>query len=166
MDSELLLEELEKLAQAELTLGESRNAKAFQAAIAEIHRLKKEIAYFDFKATCYAKDVNKTAAERDQARRILCNEYYMARNGRMPVAEIAKEMDWDCFDEDLAEKRKKWVDSAEALTRRNGIADEILSSEQFMWLMVGSEQPKQHIDDLRTAWRAWQEAGGKTYGRR
>jgi len=44
--------------------------------------------------------------------------------------------------------------------------DKILSSEQFMWLMVGSEQPKQHIADLRTAWRLWQEAGGKTYGRR
>jgi len=166
MDDEVLLEVLRKLQQAELTLGESRNAKAFQAAIDEINKLKKEIAYFDFKAVCYAKDANKATDERDKARRTLCNEYYMARNCRMPAEEIAKEMGWDCFDEASAEKRKKEADSAEALIRRNSIADEILSSEQFMWLMVGSEQPKQHIDDLRTAWRAWQEAGGKTYGRR
>lgn len=163
MDSEILLEELEKLAQAELTLGELRNAKAFQAAIAEIRKLKREVAYFDFKATCYAKDVNKTAAERDKARRTLCNEYYLARNGRMSVEEIAKEMDWDCFDQDLAEKRKKWADSAEASIRRDGIADEILSSEHFTWLMVALKQPAQRIDYLRTAWEAWQEAGGKRY---
>jgi len=44
-------------------------------------------------------EIQRLQRERDMARRTLCNEYYMARNGRMPVEEIAKEMEWDCFKE-------------------------------------------------------------------
>ena len=50
--------------------------------------------------------------------------------------------------------------------RPEAIAQEILASEDFMWLMVGSSKhwTEEHIDALRPAWRAYIEAGGKTYG--
>ena len=71
MENEILLEELGKLQQTELTLGEVRNAKGFEAAIEEIKRLKKESAYWEFKATCYVKDCQKIQAELEESRKTL-----------------------------------------------------------------------------------------------
>ncbi len=50
--------------------------------------------------------------------------------------------------------------------RPEAIAQEILASEDFMWLMVGADDAwvNSHISALRPAWRAYIEAGGKTYG--
>ncbi len=50
--------------------------------------------------------------------------------------------------------------------RTEAIAQEILASEDFMWLMVGADDAwtDSHISALRPAWRAYIEAGGKTYG--
>ncbi len=51
--------------------------------------------------------------------------------------------------------------------RPEAIAQEILASEDFMWLMVGTSETwtENHIDALRPTWRAYKEAGGKTYGK-
>ena len=39
-------------------------------------------------------------AERDEARKLLCDEIWMSRGGRMSVDAIAKERGWDCFEKD------------------------------------------------------------------
>lgn len=39
-------------------------------------------------------------AERDEARKLLCDEIWMSRGGRMSVDLIAKERGWDCFEKD------------------------------------------------------------------
>lgn len=44
--------------------------------------------------------------------------------------------------------------------RRMRIADAIVSSEQFMWLMVGSNHPESQRDDLRPAYEMWKQNGG------
>lgn len=48
---------------------------------------------------------------------------------------------------------------------RLAIADEILGSEGFLWLIVGANHPDTHIDSLRPAFDAWKKAGGKPYGK-
>jgi hypothetical protein len=45
-----------------------------------------------------------TVMERDVARRTLCNEYSLARNGRNTPHEIAVEMGWDCYDAPQSEE--------------------------------------------------------------
>lgn len=50
----------------------------------------------------------------------------------------------------------------EPVMRPEAIAQEILASEDFMWLMVAGDDVC--IDALRPAWDAYVEAGGKTYG--
>lgn len=46
------------------------------------------------------------------------------------------------------------------------IADEIISSEQFMWLMAGSNHVDSNLEALRPAFNAWRKAGGKSWGKR
>lgn len=46
------------------------------------------------------------------------------------------------------------------------IADEIISSEQFMWLMTGSNHVDSNLEALRPAFNAWRKAGGKSWGKR
>jgi hypothetical protein len=41
----------------------------------------------------------------------------------------------------------------------------IVSSEAFMWLMVGANHPELHLRDLREGYREYQAAGGKAWGR-
>lgn len=58
-----------------------------------------------------------------------------------------------------------------SLENQKGIAEEIVSSEPFAWLMVGSNHIQSNIDALKPAYRAWKMNGGKSffhkeYGRR
>lgn len=48
---------------------------------------------------------------------------------------------------------------------RLAIADEILGSESFLWLVVGSNHEDAHRDAIRPAFEAWKAAGGKPYGK-
>jgi hypothetical protein len=45
---------------------------------------------------------------------------------------------------------------------RDAIAEEILSSEEFTWLMVGANHPQIHLNALKPAWAAWRERGGRS----
>lgn len=45
---------------------------------------------------------------------------------------------------------------------RDAIAEEILSSEEFTWLMVGANHPQIHLNALKPAWTAWRERGGRS----
>jgi hypothetical protein len=42
------------------------------------------------------------------------------------------------------------------------IAMEIVESEEFLWLMAGSNHIDIHLQSLKPAYKAWQEAGGKS----
>lgn len=42
----------------------------------------------------------------------------------------------------------------------DAIADSMIGSEPFMWLMVGANHPEAHLETLRKAYAAWLEAGG------
>jgi hypothetical protein len=46
--------------------------------------------------------------------------------------------------------------------RRMRVADAIVSSEQFMWLMVGSNHPESQREGLRPAYEFWKQNGGVT----
>lgn len=48
---------------------------------------------------------------------------------------------------------------------REQIADAILGSESFLWLMSGPNHVEAHLEVLRPAWEAWLEAGGKSWGK-
>lgn len=47
---------------------------------------------------------------------------------------------------------------------RMGIAEAILRSEQFMWLMAGSNHIASHLRSIRPAFDKWIEKGGKSWG--
>ena len=55
--------------------------------------------------------------------------------------------------------------TCEAKATKEEIADEILGSEAFLWLMCGSNYIESHLANLRPAWDAWLLAGGKSWGR-
>lgn len=42
------------------------------------------------------------------------------------------------------------------------IALEIVESEPFTWLMVGSNHVESNLQALKPAYQAWKEAGGKS----
>ena len=42
------------------------------------------------------------------------------------------------------------------------IAMEIVESEEFLWLMAGANHVDIHLQALKPAYKAWQEAGGKS----
>ena len=44
--------------------------------------------------------IDALRAERDEARKLLCDEIWMSRGGRMSVDAIAKERGWACFKEE------------------------------------------------------------------
>lgn len=52
------------------------------------------------------------------------------------------------------------------IQRKNEIADEILSSESFLWLMAGTNQADSHISSIRPLYEEWIKSGGKTWGKR
>jgi len=55
----------------------------------------------------------------------------------------------------VSEEDRKFED------KRNQIANEVMESEQFMWLMAGSNHAQSNIAALRPAYEAWIRAGGK-----
>lgn len=66
----------------------------FEMAVKVMGYTNPEQSSYEYHA---AKMLKQLREERDEARRTLCNEYHLARNGRMSVEEIANEMGWDCF---------------------------------------------------------------------
>jgi hypothetical protein len=46
------------------------------------------------------------------------------------------------------------------------IAEQILGSEAFLWLMAGGEHTEHHLAAVRQAWTVWRDAGGKAWGER
>ena len=48
---------------------------------------------------------------------------------------------------------------------RDRLANAILGSESFMWLMAGANHPEAHLSALRPAFDKWVAAGGKSYGK-
>lgn len=69
-----------------------------ESALAAIESMSDEIRNLHNQMEHLERQYGFAMAERDEARRTLCNEYHLARNGRMSVEEIAKEMGWDCYD--------------------------------------------------------------------
>jgi hypothetical protein len=49
---------------------------------------------------------------------------------------------------------------ADGIPRKYKIAMEVLESEQFAWLMAGSNHVNSNINAIRPAYQAWKEAGG------
>lgn len=47
----------------------------------------------------------------------------------------------------------------------NRLANAVLGSESFMWLMAGANHPEAHLSALRPAYDKWISAGGKSYGK-
>lgn len=43
------------------------------------------------------------------------------------------------------------------------IALDVMESEPMLWLMAGSNHPEMQLQILRDAWRAYCEAGGKSW---
>jgi hypothetical protein len=78
---------------------------------------------------------------------------------------------------EMMEKAKKLVEKMEAsdvpikddplsmAAERNRIANGIMASESFMWLMVGANHPESHCANLRNAFKAWRDNGGKSWGK-
>ena len=72
---------------------------------------------------------------------------------------------------EMMEKAKKLVEKIEELdefnneVERNRIANGIMASESFMWLMVGANHPESHCANLRNAFKAWRDNGGKSWGK-
>jgi hypothetical protein len=52
---------------------------------------------------------------------------------------------------------------ADGIPRKYKIAMEVLESEQFAWLMAGSNHVSLNIHEIRPAYEAWKEAGGKGF---
>jgi hypothetical protein len=81
----------------------------------ENEQLKKEAAFWKFKAECYAKDSWKLAADRDQARIRCCTMEAEERTRAAGFvglldrnyfpADIARENGWDCFEEKPKQQR-------------------------------------------------------------
>lgn len=152
--------------------------KEIAALKEQLVQVRKERDLEEFRKDSYIKDSWKTAAERDEARKMYCfneavrlsclhpdNPDFKAYDETIPV-QIAEQLNWSCFDKSMEMAHTRAATRSEALDKRNGIADEILGSEQFMWLMVGSNYVDQHLRDIRPAWTAWIDAGGKSYGKR
>jgi hypothetical protein len=57
-------------------------------------------------------------------------------------------------------------ESTRSNDERNSLANAILGSESFMWLMAGANHPEAHLSALRPAYDNWVAAGGKSYGKR
>jgi hypothetical protein len=69
---------------------------------------------------------------------------------------------------DRSEETPRRCDESEPRTRKTtaeDVAVAIVSSEPFMWLMVGANHVELHLDDLRKGYAAYIAAGGKTWGR-
>lgn len=49
---------------------------------------------------------------------------------------------------------------------RDRLANAILGSESFMWLMAGANHPEAHLSALRPAFDKWNAAGGKSWGKK
>lgn len=49
----------------------------------------------------------------------------------------------------------------ESINEQHKIAQHIVESEQFMWLMAGSNHTESQLQAIRPAYMAWKDAGGK-----
>lgn len=56
-------------------------------------------------------------------------------------------------------------ESTSSNDERNRLANAVLGSESFMWLMAGANHPDAHLSALRPAYDKWLAAGGKSYGK-
>lgn len=56
-------------------------------------------------------------------------------------------------------------ESTSSNDERNRLANAVLGSESFMWLMAGANHPDAHLSALRPAYDKWMAAGGKSYGK-
>jgi hypothetical protein len=57
-------------------------------------------------------------------------------------------------------------ESTSSNDERDRLANAILGSESFMWLMAGANHPEAHLSALRPAYDKWTAAGGKSYGKK
>lgn len=57
-------------------------------------------------------------------------------------------------------------ESTSSNDERNRLANAVLGSESFMWLMAGANHPEAHLSALRPAYDKWAAAGGKSYGKK
>jgi len=62
-EEELLIDDLSKRAMTELTLGEKEVSVLLNKAIDTIKTMARERAFWEFKATCYKKDITKLSTE-------------------------------------------------------------------------------------------------------
>jgi hypothetical protein len=47
---------------------------------------------------------------------------------------------------------------------RDDLANDVLGSEAFLWLMCGGAHVEAHVDVLRPLWVEWRRAGGRAWG--
>ena len=57
-------------------------------------------------------------------------------------------------------------ESTSSNDERDRLANAVLGSESFMWLMAGANHPEAHLSALRPAYDKWTAAGGKSYGKK
>lgn len=86
---------------------------------------------------------NKLIEQRNEARKEVC----LLRNNENPE-EYANLRNWDFHN----------TTDSDAYV---GAAQAIVESEEFMWLMMGSEHTDAHLRALRPAYTLWQKLGGR-----
>jgi hypothetical protein len=87
--------------------------------------------------------------------------------------------DWIVQHSDTAEEESETLDPVAVSVGSEAVVDPdgpevmsaeqwavaIVSSEAFMWLMVGANHPESHLETLRDAYDQYRDSGGKTWGR-
>ena len=74
--------------------------KPLREAREEIERLREQLRLANIDNFNTTAEVERLRAERDEARRMWCDEIWLLRGGRMSVDAIARERGWDCFKEE------------------------------------------------------------------
>lgn len=79
-------------------MGEMANQQRAEAA-EQISTMMDEIEAWRQAMQKAERDIAQVRAERDEARKLLCDEIWLSRGGRMSVDAIARERGWNCFKE-------------------------------------------------------------------
>jgi hypothetical protein len=97
-----IIETLRRLQCSDAACGDLRIAMGAKLAIYEIERLREQLRLANIDAFQSEADASQLRAERDEARRHLCDLYVKGQpsSSNMTDKDYAAELDWDCFKED------------------------------------------------------------------
>ena len=99
-----------------------RESKILHAAADEIEWLRNALETTQSAYADASLHRDRMRSQRDEARRTICYEYYLARDCRIAPELIAEEMGWDCFGE-------RWKMMQDALDRVAQLGEEIENGE-------------------------------------